>query len=93
MRRILKYELKPYGETVIEIEGMGQILYVDAQHGKPYVWIDVHERLFYKEKKVIHVFQTGSTIPEEYLHKTKFIGTFLLMEGNYVGHAFQIIGE
>lgn len=92
MRRILKFELKLHGEQVIEIEGIGTILHVNVQNGKPFVWIDVNEYLFKKEEKRIRIFHTGEEIPNELLHKTKYIGTFFLDDGCYVGHVYQIIG-
>lgn len=93
MRRILKYEIKPHGGQIIEFNGQSRILCVGVQDNKPYIWADVSEKLLYKEKKEIRVFQTGEIIPPELVHKTKYIGTFFLDNGQYVGHAHQIIGN
>lgn len=91
MRRILKYEIKAHGEQVIEFGGLAQIRCVGVQNNTPYIWADVNEHLLQKEKKKIRVFMTGEEIPSDLIHKTKYIGTFFLNNGEYVGHVFQII--
>ena len=90
-RRILKFQIKTYGETTIEVSGIGKILHVGVQRGNPFVWVEVNEYILQKETKRIRVFHTGEDIPEELHNKTKYIGTFLLDEGCYVGHAYQIL--
>lgn len=93
MRRILKYEIKPHGGQIIEFNGQARILCVGVQDNKPYIWADVTEHPLYKEKKQVQVFQTGEIIAPELVHRTKYIGTFFLNNGEYVGHAHQIFGE
>ena len=90
--RMLKYLIKMHGETRIELNGIGRVLHVDVQRQLPCVWVEVtHQHPLYKETKKIRVFHTGEEIPNELLHKTKYIGTLLLDDGNYVGHVYQII--
>lgn len=93
MRRILKYELKVHGDQIIEFGGVARILCVGVQHNKPFLWADVDEHFLSKEKKRIVMLNTGEEIPQEWTHKTKYIGTVMLNNGNYVGHVHQIIGE
>ena len=91
MKRVLKYIIKMHGETIIEINGIGRILHVDVQRQQPCVWVEVIYYPLHKETKKIRVFHTGEEITEELLHKTRYIGTFLVDDGNYVGHTYQII--
>ncbi len=91
MRRILKYELNIHCDQIIEFGGIARILCVGVQRNKPYLWADVDEHLFVKEKKRIMMFNTGEEIPRDLFHKTKYIGTIMLNDNSYVGHVYQII--
>lgn len=87
----MKYELKIHCDQIIEFGGIARILCVGVQRNRPYLWADVDEHLFTKEKKRIMMFNTGEEIPRDLLHKTTYIGTIMLNDGSYVGHVYQII--
>lgn len=94
MLTIYKYKLNVHGEQIIELPGVGRILHVGVQNNVPYVWCEVDVQtpvVRTPEKKYLHIFQTGEEIPREIINQRKYIGTFLIDGGDYVGHVYQII--
>ena len=87
MKQVFKYEI-PSGDTFcIGLEPGAEILTVQIQHGIPNIWALVDP---YQSTELRHFRLSGTGLPitEEGL---KYIGTFQLREGSFVGHLFEIL--
>lgn len=89
MKTIWKYELEITDIQEIEIPKDAEILTVQCQRDKPFLWV-----LFNKdasmEKRIIETFGTGHDIPEVMGMSRKYIGTYQI--GGYVWHVFDYTG-
>ncbi len=61
------------------------ILTVQIQRGIPCLWalVDTNKA---GEERFIRIIGTGHPVPEDIL---RYIGTFQLQEGNFIGHVFE----
>jgi len=90
MSAIWKYEIEATDYQVINMPSGAEILGVQVQYGKPCIWAKVDPECNKEEREFV-LCGTGHTIQSN-LH-LKFIGTFQLMEGRFVGHIFEKVGE
>lgn len=84
--RIFKYPLKVEDRQVIELPTGFEILTVQVQKGVPCLWVKVNP-LNGSEFVNIYTYGTGYHIPEERRHD-KYLGTYMINEGDLVFHAF-----
>ena len=86
MRTIHKYPVSVTDEFVINMPRGAEILSIDLQNDMPYMWVLVDTNNNSKIRK-FRVFGTGQLdIP----YGVKYIGTFIILCGNFVGHLFEI---
>ncbi len=89
MKSIWKYPVKIESEFSILIPKGGKVLSVDVQNGKPVFWVivDPNEE---KKSRVFRVYGSG------HLHediKGRYIGSFQLQVGTFVGHLFEEVDD
>lgn len=90
MKRIYKYPVAIANRIFeIKIPKTGRILTVQTQNDFPYIWVE----LFVENEKLPQirnfiVYGTGEDIAE-HLQLT-YIGTFQLLQGNFIGHLYEV---
>ena len=90
MDTIWKFDFEVTDYIEIEMPKDAKILSVQIQHEKPCIWAGVIAGND-TEKRKFRIFGTGHPIAMN-ANGLKFIGTFQLMNGNFVGHLFEDIG-
>lgn len=95
-RRIFKYPLTVTGQQVIGVPAGATLLAVHAQKGVPCLWAMVDDALDCArsmERLTIMIVGTGHEFDLPGAHPGEargFLGTFLLHDGAFVGHAFLV---
>ena len=87
MERIFKYEFKIENSFQIEMPMHAKILSIQVQKGVPCIWAMVDDKRQFERRSFV-VYGTGHKIDDRYINK--YIGTFQLLEGGFVGHLFEI---
>ena len=89
MEKIYKYPLELTGYQVLKLPMGAQILTVQTQNGKPFLWALVNTK---KEETdfEIEILGTGDQITGT--NERKYISTFQLNGGEFVFHVFQYLG-
>jgi hypothetical protein len=74
----------------VEMPKDAEVLSVQVQHGAPCMWAmcDPNAK---KEERIFHVIGTGHEVGDRPI--TKFIGTFQLEGGAFIGHLFEGAGD
>lgn len=87
MKTIYKYEISP-GIESFEMPVGAEVLTVQAQNDKPYLWalVDTTEKAV--EMRKFGVYGTGHNMPQE---PGEYVGTFQLHGGSLVFHVFDQI--
>jgi hypothetical protein len=89
MSTIYKYKLSASDPTFyIMMPAGSEIVHVAVQHGSPYIWAEVDTQHQPQERRFRFV-ATGQSIPEKEDYR-KYIGTFLLNDGDFVIHLYEI---
>ena len=88
MLRIYKYPFEVQGELSIEMPKGASILTVQVQNGTPCIWAVVNDSQLVLEDRRFRLFSTGQHIDVNLTHM-RYIGTFQLVEGTFVGHLFE----
>lgn len=88
METIWKYSLETIEKQVINVPIGAEILTVQEQFNEPVLWakVDSGEKT---EERHIEIFGTGSTIPEDMGAERKYIATYQLDGGTFIGHVFE----
>lgn len=91
MKRIFKYPIQVDDYQVIEMNKGAVILTVQTQREKPCIWaiVDPDAPL---EPRRLRLAGTGHPIDEP-LEEMKYIGTFQLGGGAFIGHLFEQVNE
>ena len=86
MKTIYKYKLEP-GYTELNLPKNAEILMVNVQNDKAFIWAEVDKDA---EEELRHfvVAGTGHALPT---NKKQHIGSFLMDEGMFVFHAFELL--
>ena len=92
MKRVYKYEIR-IGEQVLSLPGVGKILCVGTQNDKPHMWIEIEMDGIRTEQKHLIVMTTGATFPEDLEPYMVYVGSFMLLNGSFVGHLYEIVGK
>ena len=87
MKAIWKYNLK-IGHTMLVMPKDAEILSLQVQHNQPCLWALVDTEAE-REEVLLTTFGTGHPINEDEISNTKFIGTYQLEDGAFVGHVFK----
>ncbi len=85
--RILKYLLYANAAQTLWLPIGAKILTVQVQHGSPQLWALVDETRVMTEERIIGVYTTGETFPN---NLETYIATFQLEQGAFVFHAFEL---
>lgn len=87
MKRVFKYELPIDDVVCIKMPAGAQALTVDTQHGDPQLWVLVNP----DAPMVAHRFRVAGTgHPIESKDAEKYVGSFQLYSGSFVGHLFDL---
>ncbi len=84
--KIFKYEVKINGFSTIEMPKTAFVLCVKVQRNIPYIWVLCNPSLPLEER-LFTVRTTGQSFD---VGADKYIGTFLLDEGSFAGHLFEV---
>lgn len=85
--KIYKYEISPFGETMVKVPRGSKVLSVQTQRDAPFLWIahsnnkDLVERYFC-------AYPTGESPGVSPI--MTYIGTYQWQDGNLVAHLFEI---
>lgn len=91
MKSIYKFPIKRVTDVVqIEMPVGAQVLCVQVQHETPCIWAIVDTEAA-TEPRYFEIYGTGNPLPDhlDVEYDTKYIGTFQLHEGGFVGHVFE----
>lgn len=86
MKKIFKYPIQTTDRQVLQMPAGAEILCVQIQNNIPCIWALVDER-YSNTERVIFVFGTGN--PIEVHPSLKYIGTYQLQGGAFIGHVFE----
>lgn len=89
MNAIWKYPLEVVDEQIIQMPGHASIVSVQVQYGTPCLWAVVNPataRAQSQRGRKIRIVGTGHDFDASNL---KYIGTFQLLDGKFVGHVFE----
>ena len=88
MKTIWKFELKITDIQEMSMPKGSAILSVQAQNNKPYLWalVEPEESI---ETIIIETFGTGNPIMDSIGDPRKFVGTYQLENGAFIGHVFE----
>lgn len=89
MKTIFKYELKPEDKQSIAMPTGAKILCVKEQRDKPVLYALVNDAETEDEERFFRIYGTGHEIPEDMGLDLQYIGTFVILGGNFVGHLFE----
>lgn len=83
---IWKYQLETVDSQTLLMPRGASILTVQTQNEIPCLWalVDPYES---KEERVIEIFGTGHKVNDE--NGIRYIGSYQLMSGAFVGHVFE----
>lgn len=84
---IFKYPLETEGQQFISLPKGAEVLTVQVQNSKPCIWALVNPELI-TELREFRVFGTGHPIDCSRA-ELKYIGTYQLLEGRFIGHLFE----
>jgi len=88
---VWKFEMpefvKLHGDAfVLKMPKEAQILTVQVQYGKPCIWAVVDPTAPVEERK-FRIAGTGHNLQYDLM---RYIGTFQLSEGKFIGHVFEV---
>lgn len=88
MKSVWKYELEVVGRQYVDMPEGSVILTVQDQYGKPCIWVEVDTKASLN-KRVFETFGTGHPINEDLSIERKYIGTYQLEGGSFIGHVYE----
>lgn len=92
-KSIWKFPLDVISYQKISMPINAKILSVQSQNGLPVIWAICNTESEYKEDREFEIVGTGEPFFEDsrFWKEQKYIGTFQLLEGEFVGHLFELI--
>jgi len=87
MKTIYKYQIPIEDSFIIDLPAKAQILSVQMQGNRPFIWAMVNPNNSIEEFK-FRLYGTGHPIKDM---AVQYIGTFQMMQGSLVYHLFQSI--
>lgn len=89
MKKIFKYQLEIAHEQVIQMPENSKILTVQCQNNLPVLWAEAN--LDNDIKPYIFITMgTGHDIPKDEEDSLKYIGTYQLNNGEFIGHLYLL---
>lgn len=88
MKTVWKYQITSNDYIEISLPIGAKVLSVHEQRGEVFIWILVNQEENVYETRKFRLAGTGHSISDENI---KFIGTFQLYSGSFVGHLFEIL--
>lgn len=88
LKTIWKYEIRPSTLDVVTMPIGAEILCVQVQHGRACIWALVDVEAATEDRKFLTI-GTGQQIETEGV-EVKYVGTYQLGGGTFVGHVFEI---
>lgn len=85
MKAIYKYPLEVIDDQFIDMRRDYQVLSIQVQNGKPCLWAEVDPK---SPMLYVHIVIVGTGQPIHNDDEMKYIGTFQLESGSFVGHCF-----
>jgi hypothetical protein len=84
---IYKYPVPVTASFTLDMPRGAEVLTVQVQHGEPVLWalVDVAASL---ERREFAVHGTGHEMPEG---ERRYVGTFQLEGGHFIGHLFEVL--
>ena len=92
MDKIYKYAFEVAGQFPLILPIRAEILTVQVQKGRPVIWAIVDTAEEKTEEREFRIIGTGHDISDN-LKTLKYIGTFQLKEGSFIGHLFEKVGK
>ena len=88
MKRIFKFPLQVSDLQKIRMPKDSTILTVQVQKGTPCLWalVDTEKEMVGRSIRIVG---TGHPVPKGII---RYIGTFQVLEGTFVGHVFEVKG-
>lgn len=87
--RVFKYPIPILDEFTLALPNGAELLSVQAQAGEPMLWALVDETAPPKTRSFI-LRGTGHAIAPTDI--PRYVGTFQLHGGNFIGHVFEVLG-
>jgi len=88
MRTIFKYQLKVDDEQSVLMPKDAEILCVKEVKGDVFIYAYVDKNAI-KEERFFIIYGTGHEIENDMWSNKKYIGTFVMLNDNFVGHLFE----
>lgn len=90
MKTVWKYQLAAYLATYdLHIPENAEFLFVREQHRVPTMWFLVDSEARQEERRFI-IAGTGEKIDDRIFPWHRYLGSFFLDGGNFVGHVFEV---
>ncbi len=89
MTKIFKYKLEITDIQTVEMPEGSVILCIQTQNEEPHIWALVNPNNMFKKDRTFLIYGTGHTVSTE--PNVKYIGTFQLQIGSFVGHCFEVL--
>lgn len=71
-----------------------RVLTVQVQGGRPCVWVLVDPSEEKRSKRQFRVAGTGHVLQTEAkMDQLKYVGTFQLLDGKFIGHLFEVVSQ
>jgi len=88
MKTVWKYTLGAEDYIDVDLPMGATVLSVQEQMGQPQMWVLVDESNPVYEQRRFRLAGTGHPINDENI---KFVGTFQLYGGSFIGHLFEVL--
>ncbi len=90
--KIYKYQLETADKQEIEMPVFAKVLTVQTQNEIPCLWVEVDAEETDMETRYFKIFGTGESITRDRPNDMyRYIGTYQLLGGSFVGHVFEHI--
>ena len=87
MKTIWKWQVPMMDEFQIPMPAGAQLLSLQVQHGKPQLWALVDQNADAEmEYRWFRNYETGHVLPDD---PGDYVGTYVAMDGRFVGHLFE----
>ena len=85
MQTVYKYPIPIQDTFTLDLPVNSEVLYIGIQNQEPFMWVGLMTELRI-EKVTFHVLGTGQSMG---LYPERYIGSFILLKDEFVGHVFQ----
>lgn len=86
---VFKYPLTVTDVATVRLPRNAEILCVQAQHDQPCLWAAVNPNEVATEDRKIRLAGTGHNLGDP--ENLRYLGTFQVLDGTFVGHVFEIL--